>query len=50
MSANALKVLIVDDEEPARSRMRDLLADIGRYWTVQEHHIHQLPLLQLTYQ
>jgi len=29
VSANALKVLIVDDEEPARSRMRDLLADIG---------------------
>jgi two-component system response regulator AlgR len=31
MSVNAvpLRVLIVDDEAPARSRMRDLLADIG---------------------
>lgn len=29
MSATPLKVLIVDDEAPARSRMRDLLADIG---------------------
>jgi two-component system response regulator AlgR len=29
VSAAPLKVLIVDDEAPARSRMRDLLADIG---------------------
>lgn len=29
MSAAPLRVLIVDDEAPARSRMRDLLADIG---------------------
>lgn len=29
MNAAALKVLIVDDEAPARSRLRDLLADIG---------------------
>lgn len=29
MSAVPLRVLIVDDEAPARSRMRDLLADIG---------------------
>lgn len=29
MSATPLRVLIVDDEAPARSRMRDLLADIG---------------------
>ena len=28
MSAAPLRVLIVDDEAPARSRMRDLLADI----------------------
>jgi two-component system response regulator AlgR len=29
MKAAPLRVLIVDDEAPARSRMRDLLADIG---------------------
>lgn len=29
MNATPLRVLIVDDEAPARSRMRDLLADIG---------------------
>lgn len=29
MSDTPLRVLIVDDEAPARSRMRDLLADIG---------------------
>ncbi len=29
MNAAALKILIVDDEAPARSRMRDLLADIS---------------------
>ena len=29
MNAAPLRVLIVDDEAPARSRMRDLLADIG---------------------
>lgn len=29
MSTKPLRVLIVDDEAPARSRMRDLLADIG---------------------
>ncbi len=29
MSEQPLRVLIVDDEAPARSRMRDLLADIG---------------------
>lgn len=29
MSTTPLRVLIVDDEAPARSRMRDLLADIG---------------------
>ena len=29
MSAQPLRVLIVDDEAPARSRMRDLLADVS---------------------
>ncbi|MGA0116603.1 MAG: LytR/AlgR family response regulator transcription factor [Burkholderiales bacterium] len=29
MTAQALRVLIVDDEAPARSRMRDLLADVS---------------------